>query len=1067
MKQRNRWRGEIRHFYMDIPYRFDRTFKGVKGCSYGWCSLMLLLGATAVWGQTPHAPSATEPAADPPAQIPTLSSNVNEVTLDLVVKDKKHRPVLDLKPEDFVITDNDTPVKLTGFRLVKGEDAESDELVTLVFDHFTGPTAKVAQAIGLKILKTLPSKGFYYTVFDIPGHLRLIQGFTDNKTAAEAVKTLTEKAAVDRTRKIELTYTGGLVQRNDPEDPAVTKAAADAQAYLLAVAQTGADPSGKHVDLKMRAEYATLLAALQDAQKEMQDHHTFPNLGGLLAVIRSQQKISQRKSIIYFTQNMHMDSAGKEMVKVITGAAGQAGVGIYIVDLDAMNSQGRYQMVNALMNGQKPYNPAPIVIGAGPGGSQSVIPRQQEGPQGVVGAPSAQGPTWGAAQDIAQMTDFQRNGFDFTAMTVPKNPLADMATGTGGLYIDAQDNVKRPLEQMLHDMTTFYQATYIPPIQDYDGSFRTIAVKPVNAKLDVKTKSGYFALAPGAEAGIRPFEVPLLKLFNQSNLPQDVKFQAKLLQFGNLPDGNTSTVAIEVPISSLQVNKDTRSNLYAVHASIVAEIKDKDGTIVEHFGENINKRGAVESLSSDPGASILLQRHFLAIPGQYMLEAAVYDEQGLKYGAQRTIFDIPKAEPSLALSPIVLVKRVDTINDSNDDPLEPLRYEKGKITPNLDGVVPVGAKNVSLFFILHTDPKVGGPVTLEMEAGRNGHPGRRVPLPLNIDASQSTAPYMASFKGAALTPGNYQVKAMITQGGKTAEQQIAFTVLGDGNLSTSEGHGGGAVADLGATNEVNDNYTGLLAITAVTDPVPPPDPQDIAKLIEDARSRAVSYMDSLPNFMCVEVTNRSLDTSGAGNWKHRDTIAELLRFRDKTETHTMLQINGQASTADRDALLKEKGSTLSGGEMGGVLKAVFSPTAKANFHWKETDALGSGTVQVFDYEVAKQNSMFSVVGSNDMQVMVGIRGQVYIDTATHSVRRISLQATDLPKDFPTRATVIGVDYDYVSINGQDFLMPVSAELRVQQSHRQSVLNTIEFRDYKKYGSAMKILDYKPIEHQKS
>jgi hypothetical protein len=83
------------------------------------------------------------------------------------------------------------------------------------------------------------------------------------------------------------------------------------------------------------------------------------------------------------------------------------------------------------------------------------------------------------------------------------------------------------------------------------------------------------------------------------------------------------------------------------------------------------------------------------------------------------------------------------------------------------------------------------------------------------------------------------------------------------------------------------------------------------------------------------------------------------------------------------------------------------------------------------------------------------------------VRRISLQATDLPKDFPTRATVIGVDYDYVSINGQDFLMPVSAELRVQQSHRQSVLNTIEFRDYKKYGSAMKILDYKPIEHQKS
>ena len=36
----------------------------------------------------------------------------------------------------------------------------------------------------------------------------------------------------------------------------------------------------------------------------------------------------------------------------------------------------------------------------------------------------------------------------------------------------------------------------------------------------------------------------------------------------------------------------------------------------------------------------------------------------------------------------MLVKHVDSINDDNEDPLEPMRYEKGKITPNLVGVVP-------------------------------------------------------------------------------------------------------------------------------------------------------------------------------------------------------------------------------------------------------------------------------------------------------------------------------------------------------------------------------------------
>jgi VWFA-related protein len=1000
-------------------------------------------------------------------QVPTLSSNANEVTLDMVVKDKKHKPVLDLKSEDLVVTDNDVPVKLTGFHLVSG-NAESDHLVTLVFDHFTGPTAKIAQVIALKIIKTLPSKGYSYSVLDIPGRLRLIQGFADHNTAADAVKILTEKAAVDRTQKIELTYTGGLVSRADQADPALTKAAADAQKYLIAVARTGADPSGTHVDLKVRIEYQALLAALQDSQKVMQDQHTFPNLAALLALIQSQQKLSERKSLIYITQNMQMDAAGKEMVKTITGAAGKAGVSIYIVDLDAMNTQGRYQMVNALMTGQKPYNPAPIVIGAGPGGSESVIPTQQEGAAGVQGAPSAQGPTWGQAQDIAQMTDFQRNGFDFKALAAPKNPLADMAKDTGGIYIDAQDNVKAPLQQMLQDMTTFYQASYIPPIQDYDGSFRTIAVKPVNARLDIKTKTGYFALAPGAEAGIRPFEVPLLNLFNQSNLPQDVKFHAAVLQFGELPDGNTSTVAIDVPISSLQTNKDTRTKLFTAHVSIIAEIKDKSGTVVEHFGENISKRGAAESLETDPSASILLQRHFLAIPGQYMLEAAVYDEQGLKYGAQRVIFDIPQKQGSPALSPIVLVKRVDTINDDNDDPLEPMRYEKGKITPNLEGLIPAGAKNVSLFFILHPDPKASEPVTLEIEASRNGHPGRRTPLPLKLNSSDETVPYLASFKGSALAPGNYEVKALMTQGGKTAEQQVSFTVQGDGiaaSTAGAEGHGG-VSGDLTVTSEANDSYSGgLLAITAVTNPLPPPAPEEIENLIADARTRAVGYMESLPNFMCVEVTNRSVDASGTGNWKHRDTISELLRYRDKNETHTMLEINGAPSTADRDALLKQKGSTLSGGELGGVLKAVFAPSAKADFTWKETDALGSGTVQVFDYRVAKSNSMFSVVGSNGIQLMVAFHGQVYIDSATRNVRRISLEADGLPKDFPTQASVMGVDYDYVLINGNDYLMPISAEVRVRQNHHQAVLNTIEFRDYKKYGSAMKILDYKPVDQK--
>jgi len=981
-----------------------------------------------------------------------VSETVDEVSLNLAVLDKKGRKVLDLQPGDVVVTDNDVPVKLNTFQLVKGEE-QGDHLVTMVFDHLEGAGAKTADKVAEKILKMLPSKRYSFAVLDFGKRLQLLQSFTsDHQAIMQAVTVATANHIV----RLSSTDTLAINIAQDKNDADRTKVAAQAEKDLIAIARSGADSSGRHVDVKDRAQCATLLAALQDTQKVMQDQHTRLGLAGLTAIVRSQQRLNERKSIIYFTAGFQMDSGAKEMVKTISGAAARAGVTFYVVDMDALDVGTRHQLENAMLNGGAPYNPAPQAIPGSPVMATGP-PMQQQG-----------GGTFNT-NPLGSSADFMMRDPD-NPFSPTKSPMADLAKGTGGVYVDAQENVNHQLQQMKENMTTYYQATYKPPIEEYDGSFRTIVAKPVRVGLNIKTKSGYFALAPGAEAGIRPFEVPLLNLFNRSNLPQDVKFHAAVLQFGELPDGNSSTVAVEVPISSLQTMKDTHTNLFTAHAAIVAEIKDKNGTVVEHFGENIAKRGAIETLESDPSASIILQRHFLAIPGQYLFEVAVYDQDGQKYGAQRTVFEIPQAQGSPSLSPIVLVRRVDSINDDNDDPLEPLRYEKGKITPNLTGVVAGNAKGVSLFFILHPDPNSKEPPTLEMEAIRNGHPGRRTPLPLKLNSVGEAVPYLASFKTASMAPGTYDVKAMVSQGGKTSVQQVAFTVQGDGTVAAgagAPGQGGGAGGDLTATSEADDTYSGgLLAITPVTNPVPPPAEEDIASLIADAQKHAVGYAESLPNFMCVEVTNRSVDGNGTGNWKHRDTIAELLRYRDKAETHTMLEINGEPSTTDREQLLKQKGSTLSGGELGGVLKAVFAPSAKADFKWKETDALGSGTVQVFDYRVAHSNSMYSVVGSNDIQLMVGFHGQVFIDSATRNVRRISLDADDLPKNFPTQSSVMGVDYDYVVINGHDYLMPISAELRVRQSHHQAVLNTIEFRDYKKYGSAMKIVNFKQIDDPK-
>src|SRR5450432_1721423 len=78
--------------------------------------------------------------------------NVNEVTLNLMVRDKKGKPVLDLKPEDIAVTDGGTPVKIANIRFVASEHG-GEHFLTLVFDRLDLAASHNARDIAAKILK--------------------------------------------------------------------------------------------------------------------------------------------------------------------------------------------------------------------------------------------------------------------------------------------------------------------------------------------------------------------------------------------------------------------------------------------------------------------------------------------------------------------------------------------------------------------------------------------------------------------------------------------------------------------------------------------------------------------------------------------------------------------------------------------------------------------------------------------------------------------------------------------------------------------------------------------------
>src|SRR3990170_3594742 len=81
----------------------------------------------------PQTPPAQPPATPPPAgqaperaQQPPIRTGINFVRVDAIVTDNKGEPVLDLKPEEFIVTEDNKPQKIEQFTIVKIDAIEQN-----------------------------------------------------------------------------------------------------------------------------------------------------------------------------------------------------------------------------------------------------------------------------------------------------------------------------------------------------------------------------------------------------------------------------------------------------------------------------------------------------------------------------------------------------------------------------------------------------------------------------------------------------------------------------------------------------------------------------------------------------------------------------------------------------------------------------------------------------------------------------------------------------------------------------------------------------------------------------
>jgi VWFA-related protein len=961
-------------------------------CLFGGIAVGVACSAQTVARATPAPPTPTAAPA-----VAATATPDELTTIDLLVHDRKGHSVTDIKPEELAVTDDGATMKIASLRLVNGAQGH-DRLVTLVFGRLDLPSMKNARGIAAKLLKIFPDGGFTYAVLGVDGRLRLYQPYTSDRAAL--------------VHPIESATT--------PEGAVRQDVSSSQEKALLALRQSSAS-TGDAAASTQQTQAKALYAALERSQNLVQDRHIDPDLAGLTAIADAERQLPGRKAILYFTQSAQPDVNTVDQMRATAKAANQAGTSIYVIDMNALDAQVSDGMVAAATMGQsmayQHFNPIP--------------PASAQAPPAMGSVQSLFGPA-----EIKSMQDATVT-FEVDGMAANKSPLGILSAQTGGVCAGASENLKKPVERLVADLSSYYELTYDPRIEIYDGRYHPVAVKTQRTGVLLRATSGYFALPHGEEAAAPELlEASLASALKSATPPADIAFRSAALQFGKVDDGIAVELAVEVPIANLEAHEDPNTDLFSLHAAVAARVEDQSGKVLHEFSEDIRKHGGLDSLDAVRATNISFDRRVTLAPGDYILKSVVVDSTSGKAGVQSTPFHIAPTTAGPSLGDLVLLSQHGATADS-------LRSSEGKVIPNLTGNIPAGAKNISLFFMAHSGEKDAAQPQVAVALAEDGKQIGQWPLHAANEKQKTLVPYLGSLNTATLPAGKYDVTVTLKQGEETAERHLVFVKEAGVEASPSVEAAVDALIFVPAP---------LLDASTKSTTAPPKEQVDA--LIEAARKRALSYSAKLPNFMCVEIIDRSADRTGKGHWTHLDNITELLRYHDNAESRVVLEVDGHRSNLDHEAM---KGAH-SNGEFGGLLKAIFDPAVAAQFTWKSEKVLSSGvTVQVFSYQVAQKHSNFGLTDNNNWTLNVAFRGELYIEAETGAVRYASLEAQELPAKFTVHATNIQVVYDYIAINNHDYLLPVQGTLTVSEGKHQVVLNSLQFRDYKRFSSQSRIL----------
>ncbi len=711
---------------------------------------------------------AAQEASKPPspaASQPVIRVGTQEVLLDVVVRDKKGKPVRNLQSKDLEILDEGSPVKVTGFHLVTGSEsaggaaggaAEASSgaapsapkaldplrqlrLVSLVFERLDNDARRLARQASLEFLKDELAQNVYIAVFIIDQRLHVIQQFTNDR---DLLRKAVEMAATTQ-------YTQFAAQseaiRQQLQDAVRSQETTAAGAATPPSGPRAGSAGGAFGAAAAAAQMAQLtLNMLQFEEGLARTQQSRSSIFSLLSLVKEQTALPGRKTVIYFSMGLQVPDSMIETFTSVIGAANRANVSVYGVDARGLTTEAQNSAAKSM-------------LASAVGSSR----RQQES-RGV-------GPV---TRDEAMVFDTARDSVHANT----QQALETLSINTGGFLIANTNDFRAPFRKVSEDVQAYYEVSYVPPITEYDGKFRKISVKVDRTDVNVQTRNGYFALPPN-EGSVFVYEMPLLHALNATPLPQAFAFHSAALRFreenGKLQFGTV----IEVPLKDITFTEDKENHRFRAHLSLLALFKDQRGEIVERFSRDMPLSADPDKLEGLRLGNFIQTFHVDLAPGRYKLESAVMDREAQKISARRTVVIVQPPASGVGMSGLALIRRVDRQSGEGDDLQDPFHFEGGRVVPTLDDSIQASTSGeLSYYFVVYPQHSATDKPQLTMEFVKDGAPIGKATPELPPAGKDGLIPYVAGVPLANFGPGNYELHAIVKQGASMAEERTTFSI---------------------------------------------------------------------------------------------------------------------------------------------------------------------------------------------------------------------------------------------------------------------------------------------------